>query len=128
MGTILIILAGIALCGALVLLMVCCVLLDKSNKQAKERAALAPTDEAPQQETFDASVVDLQCRVVTLGERSVKTVSEYLVFFQRTDGTVCRYPVSEEFYSGFEIGQRGSVSVIDGAVYAFRLEDENIVE
>jgi hypothetical protein len=36
--------------------------------------------------------------------------------------------VSEEFYSGFEIGQRGSVSVIDGAVYAFRLEDENIVE
>ena len=86
MGTILIILAGIALCGALVLLMVCCVLLDKSNKQAKERAALAPTDEAPQQETFDASVVDLQCRVVTLGERSVKTVSEYLVFFQRTDG------------------------------------------
>jgi hypothetical protein len=77
---------------------------------------------------FDAAVIDLQRRVVTLGERSIKTVSEYLVFFKRTDGTVCRYPVSEEFYSGFEIGQRGSVSVIDGAVYAFRLEDENIVE
>ncbi len=124
MGTILIILAGIALCGALVLLMVCCVLLDKSNKQAKERAPLAPTDEAPQQETFDAAVVDMQCRVVTTGGRVPKTVKEYEVYLQREDGTVGRYPVSEEFYQGFEIGQRGCVTLIDGAIYGFSLEDD----
>jgi hypothetical protein len=121
------IVAGLLLLGVLVFLTVCCVLLEKKNKETKARVALE-ADSPVAEESFDAAVVDLQCRVVTLGERSVKTVSEYLVFFKRTDGTVCRYPVSEEFYSGFEIGQRGSVSVIDGAVYAFRLEDENIVE
>jgi hypothetical protein len=127
MGLILGLLAGLVLCGFFVALMIWGVLVDKRQREAKAMASLE-ADASKAEQSFDATVVDLQCRVVTVGTKSPRTVSEYLVYFKRADGTVCRYPVSEEFYSGFEIGQRGSVSVIDGAVYAFRLEDENIVE
>ena len=118
------VLGGLLTLSTLVFAIACVVWTERSNKQAKARAALSLTDEAPREETFDAAVVNMQCRLVTTGGRVPQTVKEYLVFFQREDGTVCRYPVSEEFYQGFEIGQRGCATLIDGAIYAFSLEED----
>lgn len=69
-----------------------------------------------------ATVVDQTCCVNTIGIKTPKTVKEFVVVFQTEDGGFLKLNVPEEMYDGFEQGQTGILSVVDGELYGFELE------
>lgn len=75
--------------------------------------------------TMRATVVDQTCCVKMAGIKTPKTVKEFVVVFQLENGDILKLNVPEEMYDGFEQGQTGILSVIDGALYGFELEGKS---
>ena len=75
--------------------------------------------------TMRATVVDQACCVKMAGIKTPKTVKEFVVVFQLENGDILKLNVPEEMYDGFEQGQTGILSVIDGALYGFELEGKS---
>lgn len=70
------------------------------------------------------TVIDQNCCVKMVGRREPKTIKEFSVSFQTEDGKLLKFDVPEDMYDGFEIGQKGILTVIDGALYGFSLMDK----
>ena len=75
--------------------------------------------------TMRATVADQTCCVKMAGIKTPKTVKEFVVVFQLENGDILKLNVPEEMYDGFEQGQTGILSVIDGALYGFELEGKS---
>ena len=73
--------------------------------------------------TIKATVVGQACYVKTIGIKTPKTVKEFIVAFQTANGDVLKLNIPEEMYDGFEQGQKGILSIIDGELYGFELEE-----
>jgi len=93
--------------------------------QAKRLKAAKPLpEEPPAQPEFTtvavkATVADMACAVRTEGWKTPKTVREFMVVFQTEDGQRLEFFVPEEMYDGFEKGQTGTLTLVDGALYGF---------
>ncbi len=74
--------------------------------------------------TTRATVVDQTCYVKTVGIKMPKTVKEFVIVFQSEDGVILKLNVPEEMYDGFEQGQTGILSTVDGELYGFELDVE----
>lgn len=68
-----------------------------------------------------AKVTDLSCNVLSEGYRPPKTFKEFTVNFETDNGKTLKLHVSEEMYDGFEKGQVGILTVVDGQFYSFEL-------
>ena len=73
--------------------------------------------------TIKATVVDQTCCVKMVGIKTPKTVKEFVVVFKSESGDILKMNVPEEMYDGFEQGQTGILSIIDGELYGFELEE-----
>ncbi|MBO5222431.1 MAG: hypothetical protein J6C26_08960 [Clostridia bacterium] len=73
---------------------------------------------------FRATVVDLRASARLMGSSKFpKAVTEYLVFFEKEDGTPLTVEVPQEFFEGFAIGQTGTVTMVSNRLYGFAPDD-----
>ena len=69
------------------------------------------------------TVINQYCDTKVVGIKQPKVVEEFFIAFQESDGNIFNLSVPEECYDGFEIGQKGTLSLIDGKLYGFELEE-----
>ena len=71
-----------------------------------------------------ATVTDMACGVKMVGLQTPKTVKEFAVAFQSATGQVYQFTVPEEMYEGLEKGQTGILSIVDGELYGFDIDEK----
>ena len=116
--------------GAISLFVFACIMTVKQHKQniANKKNAIqnnADTTAEPKFETVEARgpVVDQMCYVKTVGIKTPKTVQEFVIVFRTEGGDILKLNVPEEMYDGFEQGQTGILTVVDGDLYSFVPEE-----
>ena len=73
-----------------------------------------------------AEVVDMNCGVNTVGHKEPKTLKQFIITFKLDDGELISLSVPEVFYTGFDIGLKGTLRLIDGQLSSFELEEEEV--
>lgn len=75
-------------------------------------------------ETIDikVKVIDQYCTTRMIGMKRPKSVEEYFISFEKDNGEVLKLLVPKECYDGFEIGQVGILTLVDGELYSFKLD------
>ncbi|MBQ8575641.1 MAG: DUF2500 family protein [Clostridia bacterium] len=94
------------------------------SKKDKNTAPVKSEEELNREYEYQkihAKVTDLSCNVLSEGYRSPKTFKEFTVTFETDNGKTLKLHVSEEMYDGFEKGQVGILTVVDGQFYSFEL-------
>lgn len=93
--------------------------------------------EAEEDERLDAEgeifethveVVDMACDTVSVGYQAYKlprAEKHFYVKFRDDDGQLYDIRVSEEYYFAFEKGQTGTLTLLDGKIDSFVLDEEN---
>ena len=76
--------------------------------------------------TVHAKVVDLDCGVDTVGHNTPKAVKHFEVTFEYDDGETVRISVPEVFYTGFEVGLVGMLTLVDGQLTSFEPDEEKV--
>lgn len=69
-------------------------------------------------------VIDQSCCAKVVGSKRPKAVEEFIITFEETDGNIFDLTVPHECYDGFEIGQVGKLSTVNGKLYGFELEEK----
>ncbi|MBO5101931.1 MAG: hypothetical protein J6C39_05300 [Clostridia bacterium] len=119
---------GIGIIGAFVIIFLVVALKTKPSK----KEMIAEEDERlnAEGEIFEthAEVVDMACDTVSVGYQSYKlprAEKHFFVKFRDDDGQIYDIQVSEEYYFAFEAGQRGTLTLLDGQIDSFVLDEEN---
>ena len=68
-------------------------------------------------------VMDHTCEVKLVGTKTPKATKIFTVVFRTEDDKVLTFNVPEEMYDGFEKGQEGILTVVDGELYGFAIEE-----
>ena len=99
----------------------------RNKNQIRTEADQAEAQEAEREfvtEELRVTVVSQNCRVFSTGIKTPKTVREFTVVMQKEDGTLFHLPVPEEAYEGFEEGQTGLLTLVEGELYSFELDKD----
>lgn len=72
-----------------------------------------------------AEVVDMVCGVNTIGHKEPKALKRFVVTFKLDDGELMSLSVPEVFYTGFDIGLKGTLTLIDGQLSSFELDEDH---
>ena len=105
----------------------------KKNGPLKERVLAdegARLNKEAEIQSFHAEVIDMACGVHTEGRhayRLTETVKEFYVKFRDDDGEIYDILVNESIYEGFEIGQSGTLTLVDGRIDGFEVDDTTSV-
>jgi hypothetical protein len=91
---------------------------EDTKRQIEERCAI----EFSGQE-LRATVVDHTCQVQLVGIKTPKATKIFTIVFRTEDGQSLSLNVPEEMYDGFEIGQTGLLTLVDGELYGFAPEE-----
>ena len=97
----------------------------KENQRLEELSEDTSDSSQPSAELsqyIKVTVVDLYCGVDSVGKR---TQNFFTVIFETDTHETLEYNVPEEMYDGFEKGQTGTLTVVDGYVYGFTLDEKN---
>ena len=78
--------------------------------------------EADETIEINVKVVDQCCSTRMVGVKYPKSIEEYFICFQKDDGEILKLLVPKECYDGFEIGQVGLLTLVDGELYSFKLD------
>ena len=74
--------------------------------------------------TADVTVLTLRCGVKMEGIKQPKTVRNFSVTFLTDDGEKLEFSVEEEFYTSLNEGERGSLALLNGAIYDYVSDTE----
>ena len=99
-------------------------IIDKEKMRADEDQRLNQEGEVV---SFYAEVIDMACGVNMIGHQAYKqpkTVKEFCIKFRSDGGEIYDIFVGESIYDGFEKGQRGVLTLIDGQIDSFELDEE----
>ena len=91
-------------------------------RQYNQQKGSGSTPVACHEETrleIKATVKAKNCCVETVGTRIPRTVRSFFVFFETEKGEQLKVNVPEEMYDGFENGQTGILTLVNGSVYSF---------
>ena len=80
-------------------------------------------DIEPEIVTMHVRVVDLGCFVTHKGTKTPRVEENYVIAFENDCGERCEFSVGRDMYDGFEIGQVGELTVIDGKVSSYVLDE-----
>ena len=101
------------------------------NKEEKRQKAQKATRDLSEDTPPEVQTVDLNVKVIDLkfethyeGIKLPKLIKTFLVFFEDENGKVFSIEVSEENFDAFEIGQKGLLTLEDGQLYSFQLDEE----
>ena len=98
---------------------------DKYRAEVYENEEKRLNDEGETVEVH-AEVVDMNCGVNTVGHKEPKTLKRFIITFKLDDGELMSLSVPEVFYTGFDIGLKGTLTLIDGQLSSFELEEEEV--
>ena len=70
-------------------------------------------------EELRATVIDQSYTVQMVGTKTPKAAKRFCVFFETENGNTLSFQVPEEMYDGFEKGQTGLLTIVDGQLYGF---------
>ena len=98
---------------------------DKYRAEVYENEEKRLNDEGETVEVH-AEVLDMNCGVNTVGHKEPKTLKRFSVTFKLDDGELMSLSVPEVFYTGFDIGLKGTLTLIDGQLSSFELEEEEV--
>lgn len=112
---------------AAVAILVAAILLQVRDAKKNKHAYVTPTPEEifntePTVISLHGEIVDVCCRVGSIGIKQPKTVKEFAVALRSDNGEVYPILVPEEIYDAFEIGQVGTLTLIDGVLDTFVLD------
>lgn len=68
------------------------------------------------------TVVGQTCSAKVVGIKKPKAVNEFLIYFKDEDDNVFPISVPEDLYDGFEEGQKGTLTLVNGKLYGFELD------
>ena len=68
---------------------------------------------------FNATIIDLTCRVEMVGIKQPKTVTFFTVCFESDNNERIKIDVPQEMYDGLEVGQKGELTLVGGELYSF---------
>ena len=94
----------------------------KQRKRLQKEVVPTPVEPECTTLTTRATVIEQTCCVKTVGTKTPKTIKVFTVVFQTETGNILKLNVPEEMYDGFEQGQTGRLSLVDGQLYGFELE------
>ena len=101
------------------------------HKEEKRQKAQNATRDLSEDTPPEVQTVDLNVKVIDLkfethyeGIKLPKLIKTFLVFFEDENGKVFNIEVSEENFDAFEIGQKGLLTLEDGQLYSFQLDEE----
>ena len=96
----------------------------KQRKEIKTEKTIEqnPDDFQPETVEMTVKVIDQTCSAKMVGTKTPKAVNEFIITFESTDGKVFKLSVPEECYDGFDIGQVGRLTTVNGELYGFELE------
>ena len=106
------------------------IMMDKEEKRQKAEKA---TRDQSEETSIEVQTVDLNVKVIDLqfethyeGIKTPKLVKTFLVFFEDKNGNVIKIDVSEENFDAFEKGQKGLLTLQDGELYSFVLDEDSL--
>ena len=102
----------------------------KGKSKGKEKIKLMQMtepsfDDEGEQVVVHVEVVDMTCGVESVGYQAYKqpkAVKYFVIQFKDDEGGLWEIPVVEEMYDGFEKGQTGMLTLIDGELISFDLD------
>lgn len=68
---------------------------------------------------YNATIIDLTCRVEMVGIKQPKTVTFFTVCFETDNNERIKIDVPQEMYDGLEVGQKGELTLVNGELYSF---------
>lgn len=98
---------------------------EKYEKAKREQEKNNPVNNEEREfETVDikVKVIDQYCTTRMIGIKRPKSVEEYFISFEKDNDEVLKLLVPKECYDGFEIGQVGILTLVDGELYSFKLD------
>ena len=99
---------------------------EKLEKEAKptppERDIHDIDNYEPIYEKKDVTVADMFCKSELVGTKLPKSVQTFMIRFEDEYGKQFDIPVIEDYYHSFEVGQRGTLTTVDGDFYSFDVE------
>ena len=69
-----------------------------------------------------ATVIDHICQVQLVGTKTPKATKIFTVVFRTEGEQILPLNVPEDMYDGFEVGQTGLLTLVDGELYGFAPE------
>lgn len=103
------------------------------HKEEKRQKAENATRDQSEETSSEVQTVDLNVKVIDLkfethyeGTKISKFVKTFLVFFEDENGNVIKIDVSEENFDAFEKGQKGLLTLQDGQLYSFVLDEDSL--
>ncbi len=79
----------------------------------------------PEYDTTRAKVVDIKCDMHYEGVKMPKLIKEFVVFFEVENREIIKLDVLEEYYSAFEVGQEGLLTLVNGNFISFDADGES---
>ena len=68
---------------------------------------------------YNATIIDVTCRVEMVGIKQPKTVTFFTVCFETDNNERIKIDVPQEMYDGLEVGQKGELTLVNGELYSF---------
>ncbi len=113
--------------GALFAIILAAILssLIRNRKQGDAKIALHKKrlDIEPTPVTIHAKVVDVRCFITREGTKIPKVVRHFVVIFQDDNEQTYEIAVKEDIYDGFEVGQIGKLTLTDGNIVSYILDE-----
>ena len=78
-----------------------------------------------QTEILHVTVTEQYCRVDAVGTRSFRNVKTFAIHVRDDFGNERKIELPEELYDAFEVGQVGTLTLVDGEVYSFELDGDD---
>ena len=101
---------------------------EEKRKKAQNEAPKHSEDTSTEVQTVDLNVkvIDLKIETHYEGIKTPRLVKTFLVFFEDKNGNVIKIDVSEENFDAFEKGQKGLLTLQDGQLYSFVLDEDSL--
>ena len=124
---------GFIICGIFlgVVIPLFIIAIRKEYKKAPTREQLIAEEDKvfesePEVTRTHAEVVDMACGVRSVGYQGYKlprAEKSFIVSFKTNDGEVLAFAVEEEYYGAFDIGQVGTLEMINGELGSFEIDE-----
>ena len=76
-------------------------------------------------ESFHAEITDMVCSTGMVGSyRLPKSEKTFLIIFKNDEGDLYQIRVGEEIYTSLEVGMRGMLTILEGRLDSFVLDEE----
>ena len=119
------ILGFLGIIGFIVFVIVVGIYNDKYEKEQKAKQAGKPKEDFPEpvELCVHAKVSKMECATRYVGIKQPKLIKDFLVFFEDDEGTEYRLLVDEADYCALEEGMTGMLTLIDGQLNGFELDE-----